>query len=168
MGGRKRLDPADINVPEMAHDVPKGYPVEFWEQHRFDFVAHVFGPVMSSPRPRVTSRGTFMPADYRKHCDKLSASLAYCRGLYEAKHGSWACDSKMTLDLAFWCPKMPGDIDNLSKTVMDAGQLKKSEPPGAQLWTNDRQIVALSAEWIPVEDDFDWQTVVRIRLQKDA
>ena len=164
MPGRKKLDPADINTPAAAYEVPSGYPVQFWEQQQWEFVAHIFGPVMSSPRPRVTSRGTFMPTDYRKHCDKVSASLAYCRGLYESKHGPWPADRLMALDIAFWCPKMPGDIDNLSKTIMDAGQLKKGEPSGAELWANDRQIVCLTASWISVEDQFDWQTVVRIHL----
>ena len=164
MGGRKRVVQEDINIPEAAHEVVGGYPVyAFAEQDHWDLTVHVFGPIVSSPRPRVTRFGTFMPADYKKHCAKLGASLAYARGIYETSYGPWKVDSAMWVDLAFWSPKMTGDLDNLAKTVLDSAQLAKGEPSGAELWVNDRQVVRLCVDWIDVEDDFDWQTVVRIK-----
>jgi Holliday junction resolvase RusA-like endonuclease len=62
---------------------------------------------------------------------------------------------------------MPGDLDNLAKTFMDAAQLHKNEEPGAELWTNDRQVVSLSVDWIPTEDEeFCSQTVLRVQYSK--
>lgn len=162
----RRILAEDIHVPSFAHDVPGGYPVQVQTSPGlgWDMVVHVFGPHMSSPRPRVTSRGTFMPSDYRKHCERLGASLAYARGLVEADGLRWRADAPMRLDLAFWGERQLGDLDNLAKTVMDAGQLHRGEEPGAELWRNDRQIRSLSVDWIAVEDDAQWsQLVVRVR-----
>jgi Holliday junction resolvase RusA-like endonuclease len=164
MGGRKRVAQEDINIPEAAHEVDGGYPVHvFYGEANWDLTVHIYGPIISSPRPRVTRFGAFMPADYKKHCAKLGSSMAYARGIYETSYKEWKADSAMWVDLAFWSPKMPGDLDNLIKTVLDAGQLSKGEPPGAELWTNDRQVIRLQADWIDVTDDFDWQTVVRVK-----
>lgn len=161
----RRIKAEEIDVPSYAHDVPGGYPVYMTESIGWDMVIHVFAPHMPSPRPRVTSRGTFMPTDYRKHCERLAASLAYARGLYETTKRPWASDGRMRLDLAFWGERMAGDLDNLAKTVMDAGQLHRGEEPGAELWANDRQIRALSVDWIDVEDDAQWsQLVVRVHI----
>ena len=110
-----------------------------------------------------------MPGDYRKHCDKLAASLAYARGIYEQGYTSgilpnvWPASAQLALDLAFWSPRQVGDLDNLAKTVMDAGQLHRGEPTGAELWTNDRQIQSLSVEWVSVEEPEWMQTVLRVR-----
>lgn len=164
---RRRIAADEIHVPSFAHDVPGGYPVQVETSPGlgWDMVVHIFGPHMSSPRPRVTSRGTFMPQDYRKHCERLGASLAYARGLVEADGLRWRSDAPMRLDLAFWGERQCGDLDNLSKTVMDAGQLHRGEEPGAELWANDRQIRSLSVDWIDVEDDAAWsQLVVRVRM----
>lgn len=164
MGGRKRVVQEDINIPETAHDVVGGYPIDaFAGRDAWDLSVHVFGPIISSPRPRVTRFGTFMPTDYKKHCAKLGASLAYARGIYETAYGPWKVDAPMWVDIAFWCPTMTGDLDNLAKTVLDSGQLAKGEPSGAELWVNDRQVVRLCVDWIDVTDDFDWQTVIRIK-----
>jgi len=164
---RRRITADEIHVPSFAHDVPGGYPVQVQTSPGlgWDLVVAVFGPHMASPRPRVTSRGTFMPSEYRKHCERLGASLAYARGLAEADGLRWRSDAPMRLDLAFWGEKQAGDLDNLEKTVMDAGQLHRGETPGAELWVNDRQIRSLSADWIDVEDDAAWcQLVVRVRM----
>lgn len=164
---RRRIAAEDIHVPSFAHDVPGGYPVQVQTSPGlgWDMVVHIFGPHMSSPRPRVTSRGTFMPTEYRKHCERLGASLAYARGLVEADGLRWRADAPMRLDLAFWGERQLGDLDNLAKTVMDAGQLHRGEKPGAELWTNDRQIRSLCVDWIDVEDDAAWsQLVVRVRM----
>jgi len=166
MDKRKRITQDDINVPASAHTVPKGYPVHMWEEMGWAITCHIFAPIMPSPRPRVTSRGSFMPTEYRKHCSMLSASLAYARGLHENRHSvhrDWDSSAKMHLDLAFWAPKMPGDLDNLAKTIMDAGQLHKNEKPGAELWANDKQIHKLGVDWIETEEPEWWQTVIRIR-----
>ena len=162
----RRILAEDIHVPSFAHDVPGGYPVQVQTSPGlgWDMVVHVFGPHMSSPRPRVTSRGTFMPAEYRDHTEALAASLAYARGLLEATGRAWDSAAPMRLDLAFWGERQLGDLDNLAKTVMDAGQLHRAEEPGAELWRNDRQIRSLSVDWIAVEDDAQWsQLVVRVR-----
>ena len=160
---KRRLKAEEISVPAFAHDVPGGYPVYTSEAIGWDIVAHIFAPHMPSPRPRVTSRGTFMPTEYRQHCEKLAATLAYVRGLYEARKAPWTAGATMRLDLAFWGETQTADLDNLAKTVMDAGQLHRGEEPGAELWKNDRQIRSLSVDWIAVEDDAQWsQLVVRV------
>lgn len=164
---KRRLTAEDVSVPAYAHDVPGGYPVDTTRDPGlgWDFVAHVFCPHMPSPRPRVTKRGTFMPAEYRDHTEALAASLAYARGLLEATGRAWDSAAPMRLDLAFWGEHQLGDLDNLAKTVMDAGQLHRGEEPGAELWRNDRQIRSLSVDWIDVEDDAAWcQLVVRVRM----
>lgn len=163
----RRITAADVHVPSFAHDVPGGYPVQVQTDPPlgWDLVVYVFAVHMASPRPRVTSRGTFMPSDYRKHCERLGASLAYARGLYEAKGRTWNASAPMRLDLALWGERQCGDLDNLAKTVMDAAQLHRGEEPGAELWTNDRQIRSLSIDWIDVEDDAAWcQLVLRVRM----
>lgn len=163
----KRIDPDEISVPNYAHDVPGGYPVHAWEQIDWPLVIHVYAPIMPSPRPRVTRRGTFMPADYRRHCDRLAASLAYARGLFESGHFGtcepWDASRPMELDLAFWAARKPGDLDNLEKTILDAGQLHRGAAPGAELWLNDAQVVKLASEWIPTDEPEWQQTVVRVR-----
>jgi len=164
---RRRIAAEDIHVPSFAHDVPHGYPVQVQTSPGlgWDLVVYVFAPHMPSPRARVTSRGTFMPSDYRKHCERLGASLAYARGLYEAEGKVWRSGAPMRLDLALWGETQNGDLDNLAKTVMDAAQLHRGEEPGAELWQNDRQIRSLSVDWIDVEDDAAWcQLVLRVRM----
>ena len=163
MDKRKRITREDINVPASAHVVPKGYPVHMWDEMGWSMTCHVFAPIMPSPRPRVTTRGTFMPTEYRKHCSLLSVSLAYARGMHEAKVKTWDSSVPMHLDLAFWSPKMPGDLDNLAKTIMDSCQLHKNEKPGAELWLNDKQVQKLTIDWIETEEPEWWQTVVRIK-----
>jgi len=164
-----RIKVEDVHVPTCAHEVPGGYPVHAWDSGEWPLVVHIYSPILASPRPRVTSRGTFMPSDYRQHCDKLAASMAYARGLYESgawgEGGPWDSRTPMVLDLAFWSPRLVGDLDNLAKTVMDAGQLHRGELPGAELWANDRQIVSLTVAWCPTQEHEDgWtQTVVRVR-----
>jgi len=161
---KRRLTADEINVPSFAHDVPGGYPVYTSESMGWDLCVHIFAPHMPSPRPRVTRFGSFMPAEYRVHCQKLAASLAYARGLHEATKRPWDARAAFRVDLAFWGETQRGDLDNLAKTVMDAGQLHRGETPGAELWQNDRQIRSLLLDWIDVEDDAQWsQLVVRVR-----
>jgi Holliday junction resolvase RusA-like endonuclease len=156
-----------IHVPSYAHEVPGGYDVHVTEEIGWDLVAHVYAPMVPSPRPRVTGRGTFMPSTYRTHCAKLAASLAYARGMLEVGHfgeaSLWTSTGPMRLDLAFWAPKQAGDLDNAAKTVMDAGQLRRGELPGAELWRNDSQIRSLTVDFIAT-DEPEWkQLVVRVR-----
>jgi Holliday junction resolvase RusA-like endonuclease len=163
----KRIEPEDVTVPTYAHDVPGGYPTHAWEQIDWPLVIHVYAPIMPSPRPRVTRRGTFMPTEYRQHCDRLAASLAYARGLLEGGAfgtcETWDASRPMEIDLAFWAARKPGDLDNLEKTVLDAGQLHRGEAPGAELWANDSQIIKLASEWIPTDEPEWHQTVIRVR-----
>lgn len=168
----KRLSADAVHVPDYAHEVPGGYSVHVLDAHPWDLILHVYAPILSSPRPRVTSRGTFMPSDYRKHMGRLSATMAYARGLYESGHlgelGPWASGEAMRLDLAFWSPTQVGDLDNLAKTIMDAGQLHRGEEPGAELWRNDRQIRGLVVDWVPTDEPEWHQTVIRIQVIRDA
>lgn len=157
----------DVHVPAYAVEVPGGYPLHVLENTGWDLTAHIYVPAMPSPRPRVTSRGTFMPHDYRQHCDRLACSLAYARGVLESHGRDWNPNAPMRLDLAFWAPKQTGDLDNLAKTVMDAGQLHRGEEPGAELWTNDRQIRSLVVDWIPTDEPEWHQLVVRVRALTD-
>lgn len=160
----KRFDAEDIDVPTYADEVAGGYPTAAFVDEVGALRIHVYAPVMASPRPRVTARGTFMPSDYRKHCDKLSCSLAHARGVYEGHLVSWPAGSVMSLDLSFCCPKMPGDLDNLAKTIMDAGQLHRGEDPGAELWTNDKQIQSLAISWkASVEPSF-YLTMLNVKV----
>jgi hypothetical protein len=103
-----------------------------------------------------------MPSDYRAHVQRLAATLAYARGIVETASGPWPADSRFAVDLAFWGAAQTGDLDNLAKTIMDAGQLHRGEPSGAELWTNDRQIMSLAADWIEADDEWT-QTVIRVK-----
>jgi len=142
---KRRLKAEDVDVPTTAHDVPCGYPCEL---HSFDAVIKnvhfdIYAPIMPSPRPRVTSRGTFMPSDYRTHVKKLGVTMGYIRGLLDAQ-GGWDPGRHFNVSLFFQATTAPrGDLDNLAKTILDAGQLHRGEPSGAELWTNDSQIDAL-------------------------
>ena len=160
----KRFDAEDIDVPTYADEVKDGYPTAAFVDEAGSLRVHVFAPVMASPRPRVTTRGTFMPPDYRKHCDKLSCSLAHARGVYEGHLVSWPAASIMSLDLSFCCPKMPGDLDNLAKTIMDAGQLHRGEDPGAELWTNDKQIQSLAVSWKASVEPTFYLTMLHVKV----
>lgn len=163
----KRINQDQISVPIYADDVPAGYPTHVWEQIDWPLVIHVYAPIMPSPRPRVTRRGTFMPTDYRRHCDRLAASLAHARGLIEGGHFGacepWDSSRPMEVDLAFWAARKPGDLDNLEKTILDAGQLHRGEAPSKELWANDAQVVKLASEWIPTDEPEWHQTVIRVR-----
>lgn len=160
----KRFDAEDIDVPTYADEVAGGYPTAAFVDEIGSLRIHVYAPVMASPRPRVTSRGTFMPSDYRKHCDKLSCSFAHARGIYEGHLVSWPAESIMAVSLSFCCPKLPGDLDNLAKTIMDAGQLHRNEEPGAELWRNDKQIHELGISWkVSVEPTF-YLTMLSVKV----
>ena len=160
---RKRITEEDINIPKEADEVPGGFSVLVDPRPRLseephDLLVSVYAPHMASPRPRVTTRGTFMPSDYRKYCDKLSCSLAHARGVYEGAHGKWSSDSNMKLDIMVYAHKKRGDLDNIAKTIMDAGQLHRGEPEGAELWKNDSQIVELRVRWYPLDaDEVHWE-----------
>jgi Holliday junction resolvase RusA-like endonuclease len=161
----KRPAIEDLDVPDYAHDVPKGYPTYATSDAMWDLQIHIYAPMIASPRPRVTTKGTFMPSDYRKHCKMLGASMAYARGIVETKYlnKKWDAASKMLVDLAFWAPHLVGDLDNMAKTILDAGQLHKGEETGAELWTNDRQIHQLNIAYIATSEQLLWQTVIRVR-----
>lgn len=162
----RRIQIEDIHVPSDAEDIPNGYPALIWTTNEWDLQITIYAPILPSPRARVTSRGTFLPSDYRKHCVKLGATMAYARGVYESSQGKWNPDARMQLCLSFCSPKKPGDNDNMEKTIMDAGQLQKKEPPGAELWTNDRQIDDLRSKWKDSGDPQWWLTQIRIKMER--
>lgn len=169
MDKRKRITRDDINVPAKATDVPGGYPVYAYKEPDGCFTCHIYAPIMPSPRPRVTTRGTYMPTEYRKHCEALRRSMGFAIGTYGMGGQVWDSSLPMHLDLAFWCPKLPGDLDNLAKTIMDAGQLHKGQEPGdGELWHNDKQIHKLSVEWLETEEREWWQTFIRVIPKQQA
>jgi len=139
----KRFDAEDIDVPTYADEVAGGYPTAAFVDEIGAMRIHVYAPVMASPRPRVTTRGTFMPSDYRKHCDKLSCSLAHARGVYEGHLVSWPAGSVMSLDLSFCCPKMPGDLDNLAKTTVALGNVASRTGPRSFSPLDTAKVVAM-------------------------
>lgn len=161
---KRRVTVEDLDVPDFAHEVDGGYATAVWVDGDEEMQIHVYAPILPSPRPRVTSRGTFMPGDYRKHCEKVAASLSFARGWYETKAGKpWPSDKKMGVKMTFFSPSPSGDCDNLAKTIMDAGQLHRGEEPGAELWKNDSQIWALSVSKLPSDEDQFYLTMLRVK-----
>jgi Holliday junction resolvase RusA-like endonuclease len=59
---------------------------------------------------------------------------------------------------------MPGDLDNLAKTIMDAGQLHRGEDPGAELWTNDKQIQSLAVSWKASVEPTFYLTMLHVKV----
>lgn len=159
----KRIALEDIDIPDFAEEVVGGYPTAAFIGVDGSIQIHIFGPIMASPRPRVTSRGTFMPSDYRKHCDRIACSMAHARGIFEAKEEDpWNSEQSLHLSIAAFSPKMPGDLDNIAKTFMDAGQLHRGEEPGAELWANDRQIEKLQVTWKPSDSPTSYMTLLTV------
>lgn len=162
---KKRITIEEIDVPNFAEEVEGGYPTAAFIGVDMSLDIHIFAPILPSPRPRVTSRGTFMPADYRKHCDKLACSMAYARGIFEIKEEQeWPSHQPTQLRISIFCPTMPGDLDNVAKTFMDAGQLHRGEKPGAELWQNDRQIQSLAVSWSDSLAPTSYLTILRVGL----
>lgn len=162
---KKRIAVEDIDVPEFAKEVEGGYPTAAWVDAEGDMQVHIYAPILPSPRPRVTSRGTFMPSDYRKHCDKLSCSLAYARGWYEAQREQpWPAERLMSVKMTFFSPAPSGDCDNLAKTILDAGQLHRGDEPGAELWKNDSQVWELRVSKLHSGEEQSYLTMLRITV----
>ena len=159
----KRILDEDIDIPDDATEVAGGYAVRCWEPHGWMLAVHIYGPIMSSPRPRVTKFGSYMPTEYRNHCNKLKATLAHARHWLEAKGHAYDSSQPAHLDIAFWSKKQPGDIDNLAKTIMDAGQRSAKDTAGGELWSNDKNIKCLTALWVETASPTWWQTVVRVK-----
>lgn len=165
---KKRITVEELDIPDFAHEVKGGYQTAVWidgEDTDQSLQVHIYAPVMPSPRPRVTSRGTFMPSDYRKHCDMMGCSLAFARGWYETKtEREWPSAFRMSVKMSFFTPSPKGDCDNLAKTILDAGQLHRGDVGGAELWRNDDLVWELSVSKIanPEEPNF-YMTMLRIK-----
>jgi Holliday junction resolvase RusA-like endonuclease len=161
---KKRITEEELDIPDFAHEVKGGYQTAVWIDDEYDMQVHIYAPVMPSPRPRVTSRGTFMPSDYRKHCSKLACSLAFARGWYETKREQrWPSERRMAVKMTFFTPAPKGDCDNLAKTILDAGQLHRGDKPGAELWRNDDQVWELQVSKLPSDEPNFYLTMLRIR-----
>ena len=90
-------------------------------------------------RPRVTSRGTFMPAGYQ---DWKQETAFQMRQQY--RHEPMQGHVAVAIDIV--AKRKPrGDIDNLAGAILDAGN--------GVLWTDDRQIVALAIVWLTPADE---------------
>jgi Holliday junction resolvase RusA-like endonuclease len=165
---KKRIAIEDLDVPDFAHDVKGGYATATFIDGDGDMQVHVYAPIMPSPRPRVTTRGTFMPSDYRKHCDMLGCSFSYARGWYETMHEKkWPADKRMSVSMTFFSPNPSGDCDNLAKTILDAGQLHRGDEPGVELWTNDSQVFELRVSKLNSGEPNYYLTMLRIRVMGD-
>jgi len=85
-------------------------------------------------RPRVTSRGAFMPPGYQDWKQETAYQMRQ-HYLQEPMQGHVA----VAIDIV--AKRKPrGDIDNLAGAILDAGN--------GVLWTDDRQIVALAIVWL--------------------
>jgi Holliday junction resolvase RusA-like endonuclease len=86
---------------------------------------------MPSPRPRFTNGHVYMPREYTQHVDVLALSLLAHRPR------PWDRAALFSVTCEFSLSRRQGrsanDIDNLLKTVLDAGT--------GVLWNDDRQIV---------------------------
>lgn len=149
-------DPATLNVPAAAIEVGAGFPFivrapDLIGAERIS--ADIFAPHMASPRPRITRRGAFMPDAYTRHVGRLCETLAAIRGTWEVQTGRpWDATRIVAVTIALWAPSLRGDLDNIAKTILDAGQLHRGEEPGAELWANDSQVHDLRVVYDPTDD----------------
>lgn len=98
------------------------------------FVANLLA--IGKPRPRVTSRGAFLPTVYRDY----QAELKYCAleafALHIQASGRWDVDAPMSVELTFVLPdRRRRDVDNLAGGVLDT--------LNAVAWRDDSQVVEL-------------------------
>lgn len=165
---KRRIAVEDLDIPDHAHRVEHGYWTSIFVDSPSEMQIHIYSPIMPSPRPRVTRRGTFMPSDYRAHCDRLACSLAYSRGWYQGTlNQDWPSNRKMKVAMTFFSPSPSGDCDNLAKTILDAGQLHRGEQLGDELWLNDNQIMDLHVVKAPSGEDTFYMTMLRISVLED-
>lgn len=105
-------------------------------------------------RPRVTSRGTYMPAGYQ---DWKQETAYLMRQQYRA--GPMLGHVGVAIDIV--AKRKPrGDIDNLAGAILDAGN--------GVMWGDDRQIVALAIVWLPPTDDMPEGIRLEVREWKKA
>jgi Holliday junction resolvase RusA-like endonuclease len=94
------------------------------------------GAPVPAPRPRVTSRGTFLPKRYTDAVEDLRL-----RFLVELRRRRLRqrYDGPVKVDVTFATTK--GDVDNLAKTVLDA--------LNGVVLVDDRQVLDLHAKLVP-------------------
>ena len=97
----------------------------------------VEGPPKSKPRPRVTSRGTFMPSDYIRWRETVKDAAAVAFAELEERGEPWdARGAHYGVRARFFVERTTsGDADGLVGSVMDA--LNK------MAWADDRLVVDL-------------------------
>ncbi len=90
-------------------------------------------------RPRVTSRGTYMPAGYQDWKQETAFQM-------RQQHRQEPMQGHVAVAIDIVARRKPrGDIDNLAGAILDAGN--------GVLWTDDRQIVALAVVWLTPADE---------------
>lgn len=93
---------------------------------------------IGKPRPRVTSRGTFLPQPYRDYQEELAATALEAFARHLAAGHAWDAGLDMSLDVTFVVPdRRRRDVDNLAGGVMDA--------LNGIAWKDDSQVVQLAA-----------------------
>jgi Holliday junction resolvase RusA-like endonuclease len=82
----------------------------------------VTGRPLPQPRPRVTSRGTFMPSDYAEYRQEVAATAQVAALELEDRGTPWDAHRKSyRVRLKFFMPdRRSTDIDKLEATILDA------------------------------------------------
>ena len=97
--------------------------------------------VVPKARPRVTSRGTYMPPGYQDWKQETRMLLV------RAYDGRAPLEGHLSIEVAFVSKKKPrGDMDNLLGAVLDAGN--------GVVWQDDRHAAAVSACWLQPDDEY--------------
>jgi len=93
----------------------------------------IFHPLFSKARPRVTSRGTFMPAAYKKNQKELLAKV-------KEQYGGPPLEGPLRVEMELW-GEGRADIDNVVGAFFDT--------VNKVLWVDDRIsiISELSVRW---------------------
>lgn len=80
------------------------------------------GRPVSQPRPRVTRRGTFMPADYTEYRETVTAEAQVAAFELEQRGEPWDARAKSyRVRMKFFMPdQRRSDIDKLEATILDA------------------------------------------------
>ena len=110
------------------------------------------GHVVPKARPRVTKKGTYMPAKYQQTIEKIRLMATACLGQVSNR-----CDypiaDKVRLEVLF-IRKGGGDIDNLCGSAMDGIQ--------GIILKNDSQVKEIEAQIIPVTEGYKEQTEIKV------
>lgn len=98
----------------------------------------ISGEPISKSRARVTSRGTFTPKATKRYERTVATKLLQAALRERWTVGGWfSPDVQYAVEITFVVSSFAGDIDNKSKSILDAGN--------KILWPDDTRVVALVA-----------------------